>query len=165
MAHGFQALTRTPDSTTDWSRPQLYAPFVRSLGCSPRSYNSLTRYIIDDSIYCALATSNLEKPILPRLNRLVWHSNEFQDDDYIDLFLGPQLTSLQLVFSQGSALRSVQARSLTTLGHSSPNVNSIYIALDVIDVNREPRHPLSRAMSDLICGLRGLASGKPSPDN
>jgi hypothetical protein len=157
VAHGYQALTRAPDLATDWSRFQLYAPLIRSLVCSPTGNDDLAIWAIDDSIYRALKTSNLPRPILPKLNCLVWNGNEVPDDRYIDLFLGSQLTSLKMrVLSQQSTPQSVQAQSFASFGRSLPNLNSISITFQGTKVNREPRHDLSGAMSDLLCGLRGL---------
>jgi hypothetical protein len=149
---GFKSLAREPDATTDWSRFKFYAPLIKTLEFTWDPSNPRTTCLIKDDLFRMLAGSDLQKPVLPNLGNLTWQNSNSRIDSYMDLFLGPQLTSLTFWFCHHEASRSAVAQVSALSKQSLPNLNSITVQ----STDFSPPSDLTRALSDFICGRRDI---------
>jgi hypothetical protein len=150
-SHGAQVLRRSPNQMTDCSRFTFYAPFVLSLSCNWDVYANAR--FVDVKIFRALASSDLQKPILPNLRSLIWGSNDFLADPCLSQFFGPQLINLQM-FSLPQPCSSYPATALAVGQQSLLNLRSFEFRFDDLD---EPSmltwHELTQLLSNFICSL------------
>jgi hypothetical protein len=103
------------------------------------------------NILRALVESDVEKPILPNLRALTWDGNK-QIEQYMDLFCGPQLTSLAILFPSNHSPTS-HSQTFARLTRSLPNLHTISIYAPV--QWHEP-HDLTGPLSDFVCGAPNL---------
>ncbi|KAJ7264503.1 hypothetical protein B0H12DRAFT_1321429 [Mycena haematopus] len=117
-------VARTPTLTptreilpSDWDRVMKYAPRVKSLLCCAPENPSMT------AVYQMLRESApSSESLLPNLKRLKWRNYDSPDFSFIDLFLGPQVTSVIL----GTPFDK-QCPILATLGQTNPGLLSVVI--------------------------------------
>ncbi|KAF7345351.1 hypothetical protein MVEN_01552800 [Mycena venus] len=154
---------------SDWDRVLIYAPRVKSLFCdNPLNPKSPATIAVYQTLQHEGVPGNY---LLPNLEHLWWQHDDPAYSPFIDLFLGPRITSIKL----GPRNDGRCHPALATLGQTHPGLRS-FEELDIRTVDTEtlkylghlptlktlrtilPPTPLSAvADSSMFSELRGLS--------
>ncbi|KAJ7161786.1 hypothetical protein C8R43DRAFT_1123505 [Mycena crocata] len=123
-----------PIVPSDWDRLLKYAARVKYL-YYVEQYNAPNLLEVFESLRLAFS----EVLLLPNIRQLVWHCNSSAHISFMDLFLGPQISSIDIDHCVSLHEPNFQYRLLPNLGEKYPGLSAVTIAEEMNHHTADPQ--------------------------